>query len=277
VEYHNGGCEVRQGHILGLITTVSRAFADFGRVITAFLIPTSKGVGIFVNTGVIIVSEDPRENIVPQVGAFMPYPIPIYPPLMGAGVDDEPKVALCINSQWMNYVLGCAGTLARYETWQTDRDSAANLVIEAMDIQNHVLDSCTTGLDPTNWYGGIEIIQGHGEYNIAFMLPEDRCHLALARVNRIGDSPVIVKVYGEDIPHTVRVGGHMQLRWQDSQLVARVGTLYHKDCLDNEYTDSLFVFQYSTGEVEQKEYVITFDGDINIEFVCYGSYTCGPV
>jgi len=74
--------------------------------------------------------------------SFIPYPHPVVPP--SSDIQDAPLVSLCLNEEWMGYVLGCLKTLARPETWDTDSDGINSAVEQAMRLSFLLEDGCMT-------------------------------------------------------------------------------------------------------------------------------------
>lgn len=102
-----------------------------------------------------------NEDLMSQVGPYAVYTRPIIPPITLPNISDEPTRCLTVNTQWMSYILGCAQTLARYETWWTDRNEAAELVQQAHSIPTFISDDCgiAPALCPYNWDFLGEIIE----------------------------------------------------------------------------------------------------------------------
>jgi hypothetical protein len=105
-------------------------------------------------------SDDPsyRENF-DQAGAYLPYTAPL--PVPTSEIDSEPLSSICINDEWVPYVLGAAKQLARYEIWQGSKEDMAFAVGEASMIPQLVSDGCGSTAPRPNWYWNVVTASGY--------------------------------------------------------------------------------------------------------------------
>jgi hypothetical protein len=105
--------------------------------------------------------EDPFERLTfDEAGAYVPYTGPL--PVPDAEITDEPLVSLCINENWLPYILGATKQLARFEIWAGDTFAQQFAVDNAQTIPEQVQDGCGS-VEPTsfNWYFNVDIPSGY--------------------------------------------------------------------------------------------------------------------
>jgi hypothetical protein len=220
----------------------------------------------------------PAQVIANQVGPYVPYTRPIWPPFTLPEIDDEPRKILRLNDQWMSYVIGCAQTLVRYETWETDRDTTLEMVQRAHGIQAMIEDGCPPpSLGETNWFCNTGVLHGATSGVATRMLPGNRAYLVtLYIVPTVSADPEVVFT-GESIFGSLAVGGMMELRVTAASGTAHVYSIEETDCFGTVSVFSGLSADFYTAAIERKKIRVTYSGDCFIQFYCYGPYTCGPV
>jgi hypothetical protein len=131
-------------------------------------------------------SDDPsyRQNF-DEAGAYLPYTAPL--PVPTSEIDSEPLSSICINDDWVPYLLGAAKQLARYEIWQGSKEDMAFAVGEASMIPELVTDGCGTSTPVPNWYWNV--VTGSGYWRVMWNFDDsDPWDVFVAGINGFGDS-----------------------------------------------------------------------------------------
>jgi hypothetical protein len=220
----------------------------------------------------------PAQVIANQVGPYVPYTRPIWPPFTLPEITDEPRKILRLNDQWMSYVIGCAQTLVRYETWETDRDTTLEMVQRAHGIQAQIEDDCPEAPDTvTNWVVNAIVHAGYTPGIYTRMIPVGRAYLVnvYMEINVLGIPDI--EFVGTEMFGLFGVGGNMEIRVSATSGTAHDFVITETDCFGTVNVTSGLSADMYIGPVERKKIRVTYDGACFIQFYCYGPYTCGPV
>jgi hypothetical protein len=220
-----------------------------------------------------------------QYGPRIPYPRPVIVP--SSGIFDEPKHSICINDEWIPYVVGASKVLLNDETWdETDQSILLDTESQVSDALSSWTDCATvTGLPDWHYHWSF---QGDAITLFQF-LPEEDSPVAVNSTMRsfeIGirnvdpeNTSVGITIHFHDNNHAA-AGLHIDeiyiITWGALGVMSYLGTT----CLNDTFYDS-FGGYYRLTDLwpngrDLKQFIVGGTSEFwALEIIGHGPVVCG--